>query len=150
MKKNKSSNFVTIFKYVIGTVYIYSWKKIDKILTHFGGATYQKKIFFGRTWCSTWQWSDLPVCKPKPKGNTQFRFHDHDHGPWLMCEVAFEGMFTQKPLGHGSLKSLNYHPKVVPLMLYWNLRQPTSWRWARRKFWQTMKHYLWYAVWKFM
>ena len=36
-------------------------KKIDKIVTHFGGATYQKKIVFGRTWCSTWQWSDLPV-----------------------------------------------------------------------------------------
>ena len=62
-EKKKSSNLVTIFNYVIGTVYIYSWKKIDKILTHFGGATYQKKIFFGRTWCSTWQWSDLPGFK---------------------------------------------------------------------------------------
>jgi len=30
---------VTIFYYVIDTVYIYSWKKIDKILTHFGDAT---------------------------------------------------------------------------------------------------------------
>jgi hypothetical protein len=42
-------------------MYIYSWKKIDKILTHFGDANYQKKICFGRKWCSTWQWSDLPV-----------------------------------------------------------------------------------------
>ena len=45
MKKNKSSNLVTTFDYVIGTVYIYSWKKIDKILTYFGGATYQKNFF---------------------------------------------------------------------------------------------------------
>ena len=29
------------FYYVIDTMYIYSWKKIDKILTHFGDATYQ-------------------------------------------------------------------------------------------------------------
>ena len=36
MKKNKSSNLVTVFYYVIGTIYIYSWKKIDKSLTHFG------------------------------------------------------------------------------------------------------------------
>ena len=32
--------------YVIDTVYIYSWKTIDKILTHFGDATYQKWDFF--------------------------------------------------------------------------------------------------------
>ena len=31
------------------------------------------------------------------------------------CVVAFESMFTQKPLGHGSSKSLKSHPKVVPL-----------------------------------
>jgi len=30
---------VTIFYYVIDTMCIYSWKKIDKILTHFGDAT---------------------------------------------------------------------------------------------------------------
>ena len=30
-------------------------------MTHFGGAAYQKKMFFGRMWCSTWQWSDVPV-----------------------------------------------------------------------------------------
>jgi len=30
---------VTIFYYVIDIVYMYSWKKIDKILTHFGDAT---------------------------------------------------------------------------------------------------------------
>ena len=28
-----------IYYYVIDTMYIYSWKKIDKILTHFGDAT---------------------------------------------------------------------------------------------------------------
>ena len=33
-EKHKSSYFVTIFYYVIDTVYIYSWEKIDKILTH--------------------------------------------------------------------------------------------------------------------
>ena len=37
-EKHKSSYLVTIFYYVIDTVYIYSWKKIDKILTHFGDA----------------------------------------------------------------------------------------------------------------
>ena len=36
--KKKSSNLVTISNYVIDAVYIYSWKKIDKILTHFGDA----------------------------------------------------------------------------------------------------------------
>ena len=35
-KKQKSSFLVTIFYYVIDIVYIYSWKTIDKILTHFG------------------------------------------------------------------------------------------------------------------
>ena len=38
----KSSNLVTIFYNVIDTIYIYLWKQIDKILTHFGDATYQK------------------------------------------------------------------------------------------------------------
>ena len=36
--KNKSSNLVTLIYYVIVVVYIYSWKKIDKILTRFGDA----------------------------------------------------------------------------------------------------------------
>ena len=37
---------VTIFYYVMDIVYIYSWqKKIDKIFTHFGDATYQKYNF---------------------------------------------------------------------------------------------------------
>ena len=40
--KNKSSNLVIVFYYVIGTKYVDSWKKIDKILIHFGDATYQK------------------------------------------------------------------------------------------------------------
>ena len=42
LEKNKSLNLVIVFYYVIDTVYIYSWKRIDKILTHFGDATYQK------------------------------------------------------------------------------------------------------------
>ena len=42
----KSSNLVIFLYYVIDTVYIYSWEKIDKTLTHFGDATYQKYIFF--------------------------------------------------------------------------------------------------------
>ena len=43
---------VTVFYYVIDSLYIYSRKKINRILTHFGDATYQKYIFFGRIWCS--------------------------------------------------------------------------------------------------
>ena len=31
-----------MFYYVIDTVYIYSWKKIDKILTYFGDALFKK------------------------------------------------------------------------------------------------------------
>ena len=31
-----------IFYSVIGTMYIYLWNTIHKILTHFGDATYQK------------------------------------------------------------------------------------------------------------
>ena len=30
------------FYYVIDTVYIYSWLKFNKILTHFGDATYEE------------------------------------------------------------------------------------------------------------
>ena len=37
-EKHKSSYLVTIFYYVINTVYIYSWKQIDKILTHFSNS----------------------------------------------------------------------------------------------------------------
>ena len=37
-EKHKSSYLDTILYYVIDTVYIYSWKTIDKILTHFGDA----------------------------------------------------------------------------------------------------------------
>ena len=37
-EKHKSSCFVTIFCYVIDTVYIYPWKNIGKNLTHFGDA----------------------------------------------------------------------------------------------------------------
>ena len=38
----KSSNLVIFLYYVIDIVYIYSWEKFDKTLTHFGDATYQK------------------------------------------------------------------------------------------------------------
>jgi hypothetical protein len=41
----KTSNLVTIFYYVIDTMYIYSWEKIDKILTHFGDATLKSRLF---------------------------------------------------------------------------------------------------------
>ena len=42
-RKHKSSNLVIVFYYVIGYVYIYSWrKKFDKILTHFGDALCKK------------------------------------------------------------------------------------------------------------
>ena len=40
--KNKSSNLVTIVYYVLDTVYIYSLKKNDKFLTHFGDALCKK------------------------------------------------------------------------------------------------------------
>ena len=36
-EKNKSSNLITIFYYEIDSDFIYSRKKIDKILIHFGG-----------------------------------------------------------------------------------------------------------------
>ena len=35
-EKHKSSYLIIILYYVIYTVYVYSWKEIDKILTHFG------------------------------------------------------------------------------------------------------------------
>ena len=38
-KTFRSSNLVTIFYYVIDAMYMYAWKKIDKILTHFADAT---------------------------------------------------------------------------------------------------------------
>jgi len=44
--KKWSSNLVTIFYYVIGNVYIYSWKKVGKNLTHFGDANLEKVYFF--------------------------------------------------------------------------------------------------------
>ena len=37
-EKHKSSYLVIIFDYIIVTVYIYSWKKIDTIMTYFGDA----------------------------------------------------------------------------------------------------------------
>ena len=37
-EKQKSSSLVTNFNFVIDTMYIYSWKKIDKILTQFDDA----------------------------------------------------------------------------------------------------------------
>ena len=42
-EKHKPSYLVATFYYVIDTVYIYSWKEIDKILTHFGDALICKK-----------------------------------------------------------------------------------------------------------
>ena len=45
-KKHKSSYMVTAFYYVINTVFIYSWKNIAKILTHFDDALCTKYIFF--------------------------------------------------------------------------------------------------------
>ena len=47
-KKTKPSNLVTIFYYVMDTVYIYLWKRIDKILTHFGDALCKKFFFIAR------------------------------------------------------------------------------------------------------
>ena len=41
-EKHKSSYLVAIFYYVLYTVYIYSWKTIDKMLTHFGDALCKK------------------------------------------------------------------------------------------------------------
>ena len=45
-EKHKLSYLVTNFYYVLDTVYIYSWKKIDKILTHFGDTSCKKYICF--------------------------------------------------------------------------------------------------------
>ena len=44
-KKHKSSNLVTVVYYAINTMYIYSWKKIDKIVTNFGDALCKTKLF---------------------------------------------------------------------------------------------------------
>ena len=41
-EKHKSSYYVINFHYVIDIVYIYSWKNIDKILTHFSDALCKK------------------------------------------------------------------------------------------------------------
>ena len=35
-----------IYDYVIDTMYTYSWKKIVKILTHFGDALCKKYVYF--------------------------------------------------------------------------------------------------------
>ena len=51
----------TIFYYAIDTLYIYSWKNIEKHLTYFGDPLCKKYNFFNRTWCLTWQWSTTPV-----------------------------------------------------------------------------------------
>ena len=60
-RKKWSSNLVIRFYYVIDIMYIYFFKNFDKILTHFGDAT--------------WQWSDLPlnIIKCMPHGRTQVR-----------------------------------------------------------------------------
>ena len=41
-EQHKSLYLVAIFYYVIDTVYIYSRKNIDKILTHFGDTLFKK------------------------------------------------------------------------------------------------------------
>ena len=45
LKKN-SSNLVTNFYYVIGTMYIYLWNFFDKSLTHFGDVYVKSMIFY--------------------------------------------------------------------------------------------------------
>ena len=42
IKKHKSPYLVIILYFVIDTMNIYAWKKIDKILTHFGDALFRK------------------------------------------------------------------------------------------------------------
>ena len=42
MKNTNHYIWLLVFYYVIDTVYIYSWKKIDKILTHLGDALCKK------------------------------------------------------------------------------------------------------------
>ena len=42
----ENTNMVTVLYYAIGTVYVYSWKKIDKNLTHFGDAYKCKNYIF--------------------------------------------------------------------------------------------------------
>ena len=66
IKKRKSSNLVTIFYYVIVTVYIYSWKKkliklwpiLVMLYVHF--FTFFRCNLFTHG-CSSLQWSDLHV-----------------------------------------------------------------------------------------
>jgi hypothetical protein len=57
-RKIWSSNLVMIFYFVIDIMYIYLPKQFEKILTHFGDAT--------------WQWSDLPwnIIKYEPHRRT--------------------------------------------------------------------------------
>ena len=71
-----SSNLVTIFYYVIGTVYIYSWKKIDKSFTCFGDALCTFFLQFLHLIClhvvvqlySEWPPCDIEYCMLKPIG----------------------------------------------------------------------------------
>ena len=41
MKNTNHHIWLPFFYYVIDTVYIYSWKKADKILTHFGDVLFK-------------------------------------------------------------------------------------------------------------
>jgi hypothetical protein len=41
IEKKDPQIWLPFFHYVIDTMYIYSWKNIDKIVTHFGDASYQ-------------------------------------------------------------------------------------------------------------
>ena len=59
-------------------------------MTHFSDANYQKKIFFGRTWCSTWQWSDPPV----------FEGCSYTHSHQNLNKVALDQMQEQRSQVH--------------------------------------------------
>ena len=54
---HKSSFLVTIFYYIIDTVYIYSWKKIDKTSSHFGDALCKKFFLSHMVFNLTIEWT---------------------------------------------------------------------------------------------
>ena len=56
-KKTKSSNLVTNFYCVLDIVYIYSWTKIENVLTYFGDPLCKKYIFLHVVFNLTMEWT---------------------------------------------------------------------------------------------
>ena len=72
-EKNKSSNLVTHFYYVMDTWFIYSWDFFMVVWPILVMQLRKKYILYVQTWCLTWQ---LSAPGPHPRPSTrQFNFH---------------------------------------------------------------------------